>query len=245
MVAQVWAVLSGAAPLEWQVSAMDAVDTQLVDSAAGLIKLLTPPLQRSQPHAGYIQSYPPGVRENGGQYAHAGVWAVMAQAQLYRDGAAQGMPATHRADLAYAYFTYLSPAHRSLHEDAGVAYGLEPYAMAGDVYTEAPYVGRGGWSWYTGAAGLLHRAAVEAIFGLHQTASHVSLQPCLPSHWNHASITLRRKGSELQLEITRSLDSANALVALGAIHLKVGEAVPWPRSPTQVRYVLALSQPIE
>jgi cyclic beta-1,2-glucan synthetase len=245
LVAQVWAVLSGAAPQERQISAMDAVDTLLVDAAAGLIKLLTPPLQRSQPHAGYIQSYPPGVRENGGQYAHAGVWAVMAQAQLYRDGAAQGMPATHRADLAYAYFTYLSPAHRSLHADAGVAYGLEPYAMAGDVYTEAPYVGRGGWSWYTGAAGLLHRAAVEAIFGLRQTASHVSLQPCLPSHWNHASMTLRREGSQLQLEITRSRDSANALVALGAMHLKVGEAVPWPRFPTQVRYVLALGQPLE
>ena len=107
-----------------------------------------------QPSAGYIQAYPPGVRENGGQYSHAGVWALMAQAER-GDG-----------DAAYRYFSYLSPAHRSRHPTRGPAYEIEPYVMAGDVYTAPPYVGRGGWSWYTGSAAWMQRAAIESMFGL-------------------------------------------------------------------------------
>ena len=152
----------------------------LVDHDAGLVRLLDPPLVNAEPSAGYIQAYPPGVRENGGQYSHAGVWAAMAQAAL-GDG-----------DAAYRYFTYLSPAHRSRHAGQAEAYEIEPYVMAGDVYSAPPYVGRGGWSWYTGSAAWMHRAAIEAMFGVSHHGDELVVRPCLPSAWREAELRLTR-----------------------------------------------------
>ncbi|HSO44753.1 MAG TPA: carbohydrate-binding protein, partial [Rhodoferax sp.] len=191
LIAQAWSVLSRGASLERQQLAMAAVEAHLVDSDAGLLKLLDPPLAHAVPSAGYIQAYPPGIRENGGQYSHAGVWALMAQAELARQTAiASGTDTTsaasHAGDLVYRYFTYLSPAHRASHPTRGPVYGIEPYVVAGDIYSQPPYVGRGGWSWYTGAAAWLHRAAIESMFGLSQRAQTLSFTPCLPSHWSRA-----------------------------------------------------------
>ncbi|MCO5109247.1 MAG: carbohydrate-binding protein [Burkholderiaceae bacterium] len=215
LIAQAWSVLSGAATPQRQRSAMAAVAKWLVDDDAGLNRLLTPPLQHMVPSAGYIQAYPPGVRENGGQYSHAGVWKLMAQAQL-GDG-----------DGAYRTFTQLSPAHRSAHPARRAAYALEPYVMAGDVYTEAPYVGRGGWSWYTGSAAWMHRAAIESMLGLQVRADRVCLRPCLPSHWPHVVLSLERAGARHRFTIC----FANALALLsqaaesGAAPLQAGEWV--------------------
>ena len=189
LIAQAWSVLSNAAPLDKQKAAMEAARSHLIDDRSGLLHLLQPALQNAVPSAGYIQSYPPGVRENGGQYSHGAVWALMAQAQLNVQ-APHATPA--HTDLPYRYFTYLSPAHRAANPRWGAAYQLEPYAMAGDVYGQAPYAGRGGWSWYTGAAAWMHRAAVESIFGLKLNASELSITPCLPAHWHEAEISLRR-----------------------------------------------------
>jgi cyclic beta-1,2-glucan synthetase len=177
---------------------MASARSQLIDDRTGLLHLLEPPLQSAVPSAGYIQAYPPGVRENGGQYSHGAVWALMAQAQLNVEGSgsegkAQSTDASN--DLPYRYFTYLSPAHRAAHAQWGSAYELEPYVMAGDVYGHAPFEGRGGWSWYTGAAAWMHRAAVESIFGLKLGASELTLTPCLPADWNEAEISIQRKGA--------------------------------------------------
>ena len=191
LIAQAWAVISDAAPPARQRQALAAADEHLVDPRNGLIKLLTPALQHAAPSAGYIQAYPPGVRENGGQYSHAAVWALIAQAR-------QG-----HADTAYRYFTYLSPAHRAAHPQWGAAYEIEPYVMAGDISGEPPYVGRGGWSWYTGSAAWLHRATVEQIFGLRQHGTTLSFHPCLPTHWPQADITLRRDARTLRLVVCR------------------------------------------
>ncbi|WP_233584851.1 GH36-type glycosyl hydrolase domain-containing protein [Aquabacterium soli] len=199
LIAQAWSVLSGVAPPAMQHQAMAAVHHHLADQEAGLLKLLDPPLVNARPSAGYIQAYPPGVRENGGQYAHAGVWALMAQAELSRQ--ARG---TRAGDLAWRYFTWLSPAHRARHPAQGAVYGIEPYVMAGDVYTQPPYVGRGGWSWYTGSAAWMHRAAIESIFGLQLQAHTLRLLPCLPSHWTQAELTLRRDGRSMRFIIIRA-----------------------------------------
>jgi cyclic beta-1,2-glucan synthetase len=199
LIAQAWSVLSDSTTLERQRSAMQAVQTQLVDAQHGLLRLLTPPLVHAQPSAGYIQAYPPGVRENGGQYTHAGVWGLMAAATLARrDGADP-----QACDTPYRYLTYLSPAHRAVSPDWGSAYGLEPYAVAADVYSAAPYTGRGGWSWYTGAAGWLHRASVESIMGLHIQGDELWLTPCLPTHWPRAELTLKRKGRIMRFVLVR------------------------------------------
>ncbi len=241
LIAQAWAVLSGAAPFPMQQLAMESVETHLVDHDAGLIKLLDPPLAHAQPSAGYIQAYPPGVRENGGQYSHAGVWALMAQARL-----SNGIPEAHRADLPYRYFTCLSPAHRAIHPTHGAAYGIEPYVMAGDVYTQPPYVGRGGWSWYTGAAAWLHRAAIESIFGLQQGAETLQFTPCLPAHWPQAELTLTR-GSGAETRTMRFILLRQAAVAAVDVHvawkaslLAPGQPLAWRALPAQSCFVIPL-----
>ena len=234
------------APLARQHAAMQAVQHLLVDDDPGLIRLLDPPLQQAVPSAGYIQAYPPGVRENGGQYSHAGVWALMAQAALAHSGggagSAAGIDRAEQTELPYRWFTYLSPAHRAAHPRWGAAYRLEPYAMAGDVYSQPPYQGRGGWSWYTGAAAWLHRAAVESIFGLQLRATTLRLQPCLPRAWPQARITLRRDGRELLFILHRGPQPAidQLCQETGASRLAVGDWLAWADLPAHSRFVVAL-----
>ena len=244
LIAQAWAVLSQAAPPARQQAAMQAARQLLVDEDHGLIRLLDPPLQHALPSAGYIQAYPPGVRENGGQYSHAGVWALMAQAELSRlpGPASADSGQAIDAELPYRYFTYLSPAHRTRSLRWGSAYRLEPYAVAGDVYSQPPYEGRGGWSWYTGAAAWLHRAAVESIFGLEMRATTLRLRPCLPPAWPQARITLRRGGRVMHFILQRG--GGAAIEALrteaGAGALAVGEWLGWADLPPHSSFVMAL-----
>ena len=221
LIAQAWSVLSGAAPLGRQRTAMASAGRLLGDTPHGLLRLLDPPLQHAQPSAGYIQAYPPGVRENGGQYNHAAVWGAMAWAQL------------GQADAAWRAWVAVSPAHRAARLPAvplaGVGveqpYGLEPYAVAADVYSQPPYTGRGGWSWYTGAAGWLHRAAVGSICGLQVQGGRVRLQPALPSHWTAVQITLRREGRSHRFSVCAATAQADIDTALaqGARTLHVGD----------------------
>ncbi len=241
LIAQAWSVISGAAPADKQAQAMLAADEHLVDHKAGLLRLLDPPLQKAEPSAGYIQAYPPGVRENGGQYSHAGVWAMMAQARHARDT----VKTAEAADLAYYYFTCLNPAHRARQPGQATAYQIEPYVMAGDVYTHAPYVGRGGWSWYTGAAAWMHRAAIESFFGLDQQAHELSLRPCLPSTWPRAELTLTRDGRSMRFILVRAREEDALAVAGqdGARLLKTGEVLDWRGLPSVAIFVVPLEAP--
>ena len=233
LIAQAWSVISNAAPPAFQRMALEALDRNLVDREAGLIKLLTPPLQHARPSAGYIQAYPAGVRENGGQYSHAGVWAVIAQAK------------SGNADAAYRYFTYLSPAHRAAHSDWQDAYAIEPYVMAGDVYSEPPYVGRGGWSWYTGSAAWMHRAAIEHLFGLRQRGGEISFVPCLPSHWDQAELTLRREARVLRVIFCRPGATAalEAAARASAVDLRSGQSLRWETLAVQSCCLMRLAPP--
>jgi cyclic beta-1,2-glucan synthetase len=215
LIAQAWSVLSGAVALPYQQAALAAAEEHLAEPGLGLIKLLDPPLQHALPSAGYIQAYPPGVRENGGQYSHAGVWLAMAHAQL-GDG-----------DAAYRCFTQLSPAHRAQNARQGAVYAIEPYVMAGDVYTQAPYAGRGGWSWYTGSAAWMHRAAIESICGLQVRGDRLSLRPRLPTHWPQVALSLRHGAATHEFIVCR-VHAVQALAAArqrGAMPLAVGEAL--------------------
>lgn len=213
LIAQAWSVLSGAATPAQQTQAMASAKRWLMDDDAGLVRLLDPPLNGHVPDAGYIQAYPPGVRENGGQYNHAAVWALMAQAALGDN------------DGAYQTFTRLSPAHRSSNAGQGPAYGLEPYVMAGDIYTQPPYVGRGGWSWYTGSASWLHRAAIESLCGLCVRQNQASLSPHLPSHWPQITLTLHHHGREHVFVVCAAWadESIQHAKAQGARPLAAGE----------------------
>lgn len=243
LIAQAWSVLAHGDPPALPRIAMTAAEELLVDHDAGLIKLLDPPLANASPSAGYIQAYPPGVRENGGQYSHAGVWALMAQAEL----AAGPGGWQEAAELPYRYFCYLSPAHRSEHPTHGAAYAIEPYVMAGDVYTQPPYVGRGGWSWYTGAAAWLHRAAVGSILGLRLRADTLSLVPCLPAHWDQAELTLQRDGRRMRFTLLRATPSAAREIALAqqAILLLPGETLAWRELAPYSAFVVPVLAEVE
>ncbi|MGY0193961.1 GH36-type glycosyl hydrolase domain-containing protein [Leptothrix sp. BB-4] len=132
------------------------------------------------------------------------IWALMAQATLARRLRSEDPAAAQRqADDAWRTFTHLSPAHRSADPMLGPLYLAEPYAIAGDIYSQPPHAGRAGWTWYTGSASWLHRAAIESIFGLEMNAQTFSLTPSLPSHWPQAELTLRRGALTLQVTIRR------------------------------------------
>jgi len=179
------------------------------------VRLLTPPLNKSQPSAGYIQSYPPGVRENGGQYNHGAVWALMALAQL------------GQREPMWQMFTALSPAHRWMDRRRGTAYALEPYVMAGDIYTQPPWVGRGGWSWYTGSAGWLLRAGMESICGVILAEGRVTVRPCLPAHWALAEVALRHNGQVHRIIVCADQLTVDAVLddERTAVMGRVGETV--------------------
>ena len=217
LIAQAWAVLSGASNPAYTGPAMQALNAQLVDREAGLLRLLDPPLVHSENNPGYIQAYPPGVRENGGQYSHAGVWAMMAQAL------------TGDTEGAWKSFQSLSPAHRSQHPERAARYELEPYVMAGDIYSAPPYTGRGGWSWYTGSAAWLYRAALETLLGLAVRPGKLSLSPRLPAHWPSVEIALKIQGRDITIHWQRDVHPDTLI----APHLTLGwgEWVPFERLP--------------
>ncbi|RYY65866.1 MAG: hypothetical protein EOO24_54590, partial [Comamonadaceae bacterium] len=209
LIAQAWSVISGASTPDYTTPAMASMQEHLHDDAAGLLKLLAPPLANAENSPGYIQAYPPGVRENGGQYSHAAVWGLMAQA-LHGD-----------VDAAWKSFEGLSPAHRARHPDRGPVYEIEPYVMPGDVYGAAPYVGRGGWSWYTGSAAWLYRAATETLLGLEVRGDQLSLTPRIPAHWPGFEVTLALEGHRVTLRCSRDAIEGTAT------QLAPGEWVGW------------------
>ena len=202
LIAQAWSVLSGASTPGFTGPAMRALNSQLIDEKTGLLRLLDPPFKNSANNPGYIQAYPPGVRENGGQYSHAGVWALMAQAL---SGDTEG---------AWRSFEMLSPAHRSMHPERGAAYELEPYVIAGDIYSAEPYAGRGGWSWYTGSAAWLYRAGLETLLGLSVQPGRLSLSPRLPAHWPAVQLHLLLQDRDITVHWQREPADAAAQPAV-------------------------------
>ena len=176
---QSWAVLSGAAEPARAARALAAVDQRLVDRQLGVVKLFDPPFDHSALEPGYIKGYPPGVRENGGQYTHAAVWVAMAHA------------AAGDAARAWELFELLSPLHHGSDPAAIARYRVEPYVLAADIYTNPQHAGRGGWTWYTGSAGWMYRLAVESLLGLRLEVDHLRLEPVLPPAWRELDIHYR------------------------------------------------------
>ncbi|MGC2774472.1 MAG: glycosyl transferase, partial [Bradyrhizobium sp.] len=167
-IAQSWSVISGAADPAHAALAMSSVREHLIRSDDGLALLFTPPFDRTSRDPGYIKGYPPGIRENGGQYTHAAAWSVIAYAML-----GQG-------DQAAALFSRINPINHASTRAGVHRYKVEPYVVAADVYSMSPHVGRGGWTWYTGAAGWMYRAGLESILGFRLKAGFLALEPCIP-----------------------------------------------------------------
>jgi cyclic beta-1,2-glucan synthetase len=182
-IAQSWSVISGAGQPERQVQAMESLNRYLVRDDARLLMLLTPPFDKTTHDPGYIQGYLPGVRENGAQYTHAALWAVLATA-LQGNG-----------DRALELFQMINPITHSDTPDGVDVYKVEPYVVAADVYTAKGHLGRGGWTWYTGSASWMYRIGLESILGFKLRGESLYIEPCIPAGWKQFIIEYKHGSS--------------------------------------------------
>lgn len=192
-IAQSWAVLSGAADPARAATAMASMTAQLIrrdpGRGPGLALLFAPPFDASPQDPGYIKGYPPGLRENGGQYTHAAMWSVLAHARM-GDGCAAGR-----------LFAMLNPINHARTPADTARYKVEPYVAAADVYATAPHVGRGGWTWYTGSAAWMYRAGIEGLLGLTRAGAALHVAPCFPRDWPRVSATVRIGATRLEITV--------------------------------------------
>ena len=206
-IAQSWSVLSGASEPDRSRTAMESIDRRLVRRDHGLIQLLDPPFDKSALNPGYIKGYVPGVRENGGQYTHAAVWAAMAFAAL------------GDSRRAWELLTLINPLNHAKSAQAVATYKTEPYVVAADVYAIAPHTGRGGWTWYTGSAGWLYRLIVESVLGLRLKNGCLHFTPCVPEAWTAFSINYRYRGTTYEIAFDQTPAAAGASGAAVTITL--------------------------
>jgi cyclic beta-1,2-glucan synthetase len=212
--AQSWAVLSRAADPERARAAMDAMWQQLVRVEEGLVLLFTPPFDSAPMDPGYIKGYLPGLRENGGQYTHAAVWVLIAEAML-----------GNRARVG-ELLRMLNPILRSASRDAARTYRVEPYVLAADIYSGPGLAQRGGWTWYTGAAGWMYRAVLEHVLGIQVGGEAMRIRPCVPDEWPQFEVTLQLDGAEYLVRMRRG--GARMMLLLDG-HPVAGDTVPLVR----------------
>ena len=188
-IAQSWSVLSGAADPGRAAQAMVSVEKHLIRRDPGVALLFTPPFDRTPLDPGYIKAYPPGLRENGGQYSHAAMWAILAFANL------------RQGDKAADLFALLNPINHSRTPAEADRYKAEPYVIAADVYSTGVHSGRAGWSWYTGSAGWMYRAGIEGIIGLNRQGDKLLIDPCIPADWPSMSVSVRLNGVLVEITV--------------------------------------------
>jgi cyclic beta-1,2-glucan synthetase len=203
-ISQSWSVLSGAGDPERSRQAMASLHARLVRPEAALVQLLDPPFDSTAQDPGYIRGYLPGVRENGGQYTHAALWATMAFAKL-------GDTAT-----AWQLLDLINPVNHGRDAKGIATYKVEPYVVAADVYAVPPHEGRGGWSWYTGSAGWMYRLIVESLLGLQRSGSQLRLAPCMPAHWPEYRMQYRFGAATWRIRISAGGDAGPSLTVDGA-----------------------------
>ena len=198
-IAQSWSVISGSAPQDKALQAMQSFDRELVDLDLAVASLLTPPFDHTDPSPGYIQGYPPGIRENGAQYTHGVIWSMIAWCKL-GDG-----------DKAFELFHMLNPINHTRTPGEVRQYAGEPYVMAADVYTAGPHKGRSGWTWYTGAAGWMYQAGLEWILGLRRQGERLYIQPCIPAEWPGFQVSYRYGSSRYLISVHNSAHKSGGI----------------------------------
>jgi cyclic beta-1,2-glucan synthetase len=215
-IAQSWAVITGAGDEQRARKAMESVEQRLIRRDDRLMLLLSPPFERTPLDPGYIKGYVPGIRENGGQYTHAAAWSVIAFAMLGEGG------------KAVEFFNLLSPIHHAGRRADLHRYKVEPYAVAADVYSQRPHVGRGGWTWYSGAAGWLYRAGLEWILGFRKRGSTLSIDPCIPAEWKGFRITYRHGSASYRITVENPLGVSRGIsrISLDGVLLSAGAPIP-------------------
>ena len=201
-IAQSWAVISGAADPQRAHQAMRAVEERLIRDADQMILLFAPPFDRGSLQPGYIKGYVPGIRENGGQYTHASTWVVLATALL------------GRGERALELFSLLNPVSHGATPEGVARYKVEPYVIAADVYGAPPHTGRGGWTWYTGAAAWLYRVGLEAILGFRRRGDRLMIEPCVAPDWRRYEITYRYRSASYNIIVENAAGTGRGVRAV-------------------------------
>jgi len=201
-ISQSWAVISGAGDPARAVKAMRAVEDYLVREDDGLILLLTPPFDKTALDPGYIKGYVPGVRENGGQYTHAAMWVILATAML------------GHGDRAMELMDLINPVNHTKDPGGVQRYRVEPYVVAADVNAVGASAGRGGWTWYTGAAGWMYQVVVEGILGFKKRGDHLALDPHVPANWPGFEITYRYRGTLYRIAVEKPEGMTSRVVSV-------------------------------
>ena len=192
LISQSFSILSGVASKDRIQKVITAVEENLVDDKNKIIKLLTPPFEKSLNNPGYIMNYPKGLRENGGQYTHATSWYIMALIQ------------TGYYDRAYRYYQMINPVNRTLNEDFVNKYVVEPYVVAADIYSSERYPGRGGWTWYTGTAGWYYYVGVQWILGLKKLGDTLVFNPNIPIAWDSFKLDYTYMDTIYHIQVIKS-----------------------------------------
>jgi len=201
-ISQSWSVLSGAADVDRSRTAMESVNKRLVRREHSLVQLLDPPFDKSDLNPGYIKGYVPGVRENGGQYTHAAIWAAMAFSKL------------GDSKNAWEILTMINPVNHTRTPEEVMKYKVEPYVVAADVYALSPHIGRGGWTWYTGSAGWMYRLIVESLLGFRLETDKLFIEPCLPSDWVTSGIHYKYRETMYHITLTQLREGNNKLITI-------------------------------
>lgn len=188
-IAQSWSVISGAGDNDKKYISMQSLENHLVDKENGMIKLLDPPFDKGSLEPGYIKAYVPGTRENGGQYTHGAIWAIIAEAIL-------GF-----GDKAGELYRMINPIEHSRTKEAATKYKVEPYVISADVSGQRNLAGRGGWTWYTGSASWMYETGIKYLLGLRIHKGILHMEPCIPSNWKEYSIRYQYGNSRYHIQV--------------------------------------------
>ncbi len=199
-ISQSWAVISKAADRQRASIALRSAQRLLISQEEGIIRLLTPPFDRGENNPGYIGGYNPGIRENGGQYTHAAVWMAIAFCEL-------GEP-----EEAYRLINMLNPIHATADFRLVSRYQNEPYVMTADVYDGYPNIGKGGWSWYTGAAAWMYRAILTHLLGLEREGEYLVFSPQRASPFDRYQIEYRYRSTIYEISFEKQYGDEEAVV---------------------------------
>ena len=198
-ISQSWSVISNAGDNDKKFIAMQSLENHLVDKENGIIKLLDPPFEKGKLEPGYIKAYLPGVRENGGQYTHAAIWAIIATSIL-------GF-----GDKAFEYFRMINPIEHARTKEACKKYKVEPYVITADIYGASNLQGRGGWTWYTGSSSWLYKAGIEYLLGLKIKKGFLSIEPCIPKEWKEYEIKYKYKETIYNIKVKNPNQKMNTV----------------------------------
>ena len=198
-ISQSWAVISGAGDSSKCIQAMDSLESYLVDKENMIIKLLTPPFDKTDLDPGYIKEYIPGVRENGGQYTHGAIWSIIANAIL------------KNGDRAGEYFRIINPIEHTRTKESVLRYKVEPYVVAADVYANSNMMGRGGWTWYTGSSSWLYIAGLEYLLGIKKRGDILIINPCIPHNWKNYKVEYIYYETQYIIEVNNPNERTNKI----------------------------------